>query len=69
MTITPNLPTSMRRLYLAVGFMSGLAALAIPSLETFERGFLGLVCLVLLTSGVTGFCCLFALLGLGAKRK
>jgi len=50
-------------------FMSGIAALAIPSLEIFERGFLGLVCLVLLASGLTGFCCLVALLGLGAKRQ
>ena len=69
MTFTPNLPPSMRRLYALTGAISGIAALAIPSLELFERGILAVVGLTLLVSAWCSYCALRALLRFGAKRK
>jgi len=69
MTITPNLPAPIRRLYLGVGSLSGAVGAAAPGLEWFERGLLGLVCVFLLAGAITGYCGVYQLLGFGARRK
>jgi len=69
MTITPNLPAPMRRLYLGVGSLAGVVAAAGTGLEWFERGLLGLVCVFLLAGAITGYCGVYQLLGFGARRK
>ncbi|MEP7367818.1 MAG: hypothetical protein ABI972_31540 [Acidobacteriota bacterium] len=69
MIITPNLPTSMRRLYGLVGIAAGILALAIPSLEVYERGLLAIVCVGMITSALVGYCCVRGLLGLRAGRR
>ena len=69
MTFTPNLPTSMRRIYGLAGVLAGISALALPSLEAFERGILGIVSLGLVVSAVAGYCCIRGLLGLRAARR
>ena len=59
----------MRRLYGFVGVLAGISALAIPSLEGFERGLLAIVSVGLVVSAAAGYCCIRALLGLGAARR
>lgn len=69
MTFTPNLPATMRRLYGLAGVLAGIAALAIPSLEMFERGLLGIVSVGLIVSAAAGYCCIRGLLGMRAVRR
>jgi len=69
MTFTPNLPASLRRLYALAGVLAGVSALAIPSLELFERGLLGIVGVGLIVSAAAGYCCIRGLLGAWAARR
>lgn len=56
-------------MYGFVGVLAGISALAIPSLEGFERGLLAIVSVGLVVSAAAGYCCIRALLGLGAARR
>ena len=69
MIITPNLPAPMRRLYGLVGIAAGILAMAIPSLELYERAILAIVCVGMIASAVVGYCCVRGLLGLRAGRR
>ncbi len=69
MTFTPNLPATMRRLYGLVGVLAGISALAIPSLEMFERGLLGILSVGLIVSAAAGYCCIRGLLGMRTARR
>ena len=69
MTITPNLPAPIRRLYLGVGSLAGLVAVVATGLEWFERGLFGLIGLFLLAGAITGYCGVYQLLRFGARRK
>jgi hypothetical protein len=69
MTFTPNLPVTMRRLYALIGLLAGIAAMAIPSLELFERALLGIICVGMITSGVAGYCCVRGLIAWRTGRR